>query len=367
MHYNGTKSWLRKRFTAANGRSFLVSVGVVRGARPGPVFANVAGQHGMEHIGPMVLRDLFDEIDPKKLKGTLYLCPSANPLALEHDFEVYPEREKLSRLKVPRLKAQMFGYKKRDDLGAYNMNRVWDDDIGVAANASKRKEGVARQIARWLWKTMIAPADFVIDHHSVRHSLKPYIFCEEPVVPWTPLLGFEGVWCTGPLAKEPTAYPYRRLCLQAIRHGKVGICIEYSRQHVIRESDRALGRFAVLNVMKALGMIAGKPQFPRRVWLIPGPYREHLREFTSTHTGHAHYFVDEYEPLKKGQKIAEVRDLQTNKVVQVIRSPYRSLMLHRNWRPIARPKEWLCRIATEFRLLAEPGKPYCMPSLERTQ
>src|SRR5688500_204471 len=76
------KAWLRKTFRTARGREFLVSVGVINGASPGRVFTNIAGQHGMEHMGPIVLRDFFNEVDPAHLRGDLFICPGANPLAL---------------------------------------------------------------------------------------------------------------------------------------------------------------------------------------------------------------------------------------------------------------------------------------------
>ena len=48
-----SKCWLSRTFKPARGREFQVTVGVIKGAKPGPVFTNVAGQHGMEHVGPM--------------------------------------------------------------------------------------------------------------------------------------------------------------------------------------------------------------------------------------------------------------------------------------------------------------------------
>ncbi len=341
--------------------SFTVSVGVVRGAKPGPTFANVAGQHGMEHIGPMVLRDFFEELDPQKLTGTVYLCPCANPLALAYNFEVFPDREtSLPEPYTADLRSDMLGFKQREDLGAYNMNRCWPDDI---AASPKPDEGVATQVTRWLWKTMITPADVVIDHHSVKRARKSYIFCDEPSVAWAPFLGLEGVWCTGPLPPEPTPYPWQRLCLQSIRHSKVGICIEYSRQFEVCEEDRAAGRFALLNTMKALGMIEGAPEMPRNVWLIPGPYWEHLEELKAPHAGHIHFCVEEYQWLRAGDIIARVHDLQTNALLETIAAPSDCLMLHRTGRAVGRAGEWICRISRDARLLAQAGKPYAVPPL----
>lgn len=358
----GSKGWIRQSFSGANGMSFTVSVGVVRGARHGPVFANVAGQHGMEHIGPVVLRDFFDELDPEKLSGDAYVCPCANPLALSYDFEVFPENEKLPEPGTEFLKPERFGFKKREDLGAYNMNRCWPDEI---AGPAKPDEGIAMRVARWLWKTMVAPADVVIDHHSVKRARKSYIFCEKEVIPWTPYLGIEAIWCTGPLRPSPLEYPYRRLCMQAIRQGKVGICIEYSVQHWIKEEDRAVGRFALFNTMKAMGMIDGEPEFRSRIWLIPGPYWEHTIELKAGQMGHAQFRVEEYQPLRQGDVIAEVRSLETNEIRQTITAPADCLMLHRTPRPVTKVGEWICHVTKDAELLAEPGKPYPKPPMRK--
>lgn len=367
----GDKRWVTRTFTTRGGRSFDVAVGVIRGAADGPVFANVAGQHGMEHAGPIVLREVYERVDPKSLRGTLLLCPCANPLALELNFEVYPERDE-DELPAPGtadLDAGKFNWKNRDDLGADNMNRMWPDDIaspGASPGASPASEdsGYVDRVARWLWRAMIAPADFVIDHHCVRDTQKPYIFVEQPSVPWTPLLDLEGVWCTGPLKPEPTPYAYQRLCVQASRHGKVGICVEYAAQRTIRESDRAAGHAILDNVMRALDMTDGDPRITAPVWLIPGPYWEHLTTLEADRVGHIHWCdVDDYQPMKQGDPICHIHCLQTHARLQTIAAPGDGILLHRTPRAIARKGEWVCRFTTEATRLAEPGQPYAAPPL----
>lgn len=354
----GSKTWVRQKFAAADGRECVVSVGVIRGAKPGRVFANVAGQHGMEHTGPMILRDLFDEIDPANLAGTLLLCPCANPLALKSNFEVYPENEKLVDIDKQDLTSSMFNFQSREQLGAYNLNRVWADDIATVEPA-----GLAGRIAHWLWRTMIAHADVVVDHHSVKRSLKPYVFCEDPMTGWAPVLGFEGIWSTGPLPPEPTPYVYQRLALQSIRHGKVGLVIEYSRQYEIAESELSIGRFAVMNMMRALGMLPGKVEVPRPVWLLKGPYYNHLTVAEATAIGHVHFRVGEYEAISKGQRVAEVRDIDTHEIVQVVDALFDGLLLHRTPRPFVRPGDWICRMTQEATLVAKPGEAFEVPPL----
>ena len=82
----------RKSFRTFAGREFVVTYGTVRGSRPGPVLTVIAGQHGMEHSGPNLLPWFMEEISREDFAGTLHICPCAKPLALEIDYEIYPER-----------------------------------------------------------------------------------------------------------------------------------------------------------------------------------------------------------------------------------------------------------------------------------
>lgn len=345
---HSSREWIRRSFTTVKGREFQVSIGIIHGAKPGPTLAHVGGQHGMEHMGPIILRDFFDELDPEIVCGTVYVCPCANPLALELDEEVYPEFEDdLSSFRQT--------IKQREDLGQYNMNRLWPD---------WDSKGVAGQIVQWIWQTMIVPADVVIDHHAVKAAHKPYIFVEKPSIPWTPFLGVEAVWSTGPVPVDPTQYVYRRLGMAAQLAGKIGICIEYSVQRGVKEPERENGRWGLYNLMKAMRMIEGEPEIRKPVWLLAadgGPYwGEGMAELNSAFLGHPHYSVEEYQPLKKGQLIAEIRSLETNEALEQVTAPDDCLMLDRKPSAVCRPGERLCRVHTNARILAKPGG-YAVP------
>jgi len=94
----GSATAVSKTFTCAKGREFAVSYVRIEGGRPGPALALVAGQHGMEHIGPVLLKEMARELQEREFCGTVSICPCANPLALELDFEYYPENEDLAVL-----------------------------------------------------------------------------------------------------------------------------------------------------------------------------------------------------------------------------------------------------------------------------
>ena len=89
----------RKTFHDANGRAITVTAWTIRGNAPGPVMTVIAGQHGMEHSGPCLLPEFAQEMEAGNFRGTLHIIPCANPPALEMDYEFYPEREDLSKIK----------------------------------------------------------------------------------------------------------------------------------------------------------------------------------------------------------------------------------------------------------------------------
>ena len=51
-----------KQFTDCNGNSCTVSWCRIKGNAPGPVLTIVAGQHGMEHVGPGLLPEFIEEM-----------------------------------------------------------------------------------------------------------------------------------------------------------------------------------------------------------------------------------------------------------------------------------------------------------------
>lgn len=92
----------------------------------------VAGVHGDELAGPHALVELAQELDPRDLRGTVVLAPSANPLALAAGLRKAPE----------------------DDL---DLNRIFPG----------RSDGSATErLAHTLVHTVIGTADLVIDLHS---------------------------------------------------------------------------------------------------------------------------------------------------------------------------------------------------------
>ncbi|MGB6718012.1 MAG: succinylglutamate desuccinylase/aspartoacylase family protein, partial [Candidatus Acidiferrales bacterium] len=60
-----------------------IPVAVVRGAKPGPVLAIVAGSHGTEYASIIAVERLIQHLDAKELSGTVILVPLVNVNSFE--------------------------------------------------------------------------------------------------------------------------------------------------------------------------------------------------------------------------------------------------------------------------------------------
>lgn len=67
----------------ARGQELVIPVLVLNGAEAGPRVGISAAVHGDEIIGIQIVRGLWKSLDPAKLRGSVWLIPVANPLALE--------------------------------------------------------------------------------------------------------------------------------------------------------------------------------------------------------------------------------------------------------------------------------------------
>ena len=67
----------------ASGFELSLTVLTIDGAQPGPRVGICAMIHGDEIEGLLILRELWRTIDAKELRGSLWLLPVANPLAME--------------------------------------------------------------------------------------------------------------------------------------------------------------------------------------------------------------------------------------------------------------------------------------------
>ena len=340
---------VRKTFTDAKSCGFEVAYARIEGNKPGRTLAVVAGQHGMEHIGPMAMTQLIDEMrEEDALVGTLLLCPCANPKALELDYEFYPENEDLSKISqyfYSRFRHSycVFGQGRKDDgLNYCNMNRLWArDDV----------RGVAGRITQWLWDEICVCADAVIDMHCLQ-AKRPLIYnCDEASNAIARLFGIQAVYMTRKEGRDDFNQGQLGYRVVSEFDDKMSLTVEFSRQHEVRDWEIPLAKQGVRNVMRGMGMLPGQVVLDRPV------YRVKQQTGLSTEAaGHIHFEAGEHDPVKAGQTVFEIRSVGTLEVLDTVASPVDGIMLRHTHLPVSRPGENVCTVAT-VDVLAEAGVP----------
>lgn len=330
------KKIFRKKFKTLKEREVTVTFCEIKGKEKGPVLTLIAGQHGMEHIGPVLLRDMMAEFEKMDFKGTLRICPCANPLALELDYEFYPEFNDLKKLD------EYFYSRFRHDYEIYglgrqqvgNMNRIWN---------RKDLKGVTVDIAQWLWDSICVGSDVVLDHHCLQAE-KPLIFAIDTPenIKLSALIGIEAVYTS------PHNYSdeWNDGCLerQVMKTLKVpGVTIEFSCQHGYKKRDYEIGYRGILNVMKGFGMLDGKPEIDKPVNFIKNE-PDWIFSLKTDKVGHIHYFFDEYEPLKKGDAVFEISSIETLETLDRVKSPIDGIMGQRKPYPVSSPERAVCTV-----------------------
>ncbi len=338
---------VRKQFTDAKGRKITVTYWTLTGNRPGPTMTVVAGQHGMEHSGPCLLPELAAEIDRMDFAGTIHICPCANPAALALDYEIYPEKEDLSKIddyyySYFRHYYCPWGLGRGEAATMYNMNRTWN----------RSGSGVAFDITDWLWSEIVDPALLTVDMHCAQNH-QPFIFNDFPKN--NPLIGFSGIESSIECFQTPDEYNAGNLNYQASsRKGRYAFCIEFSIQHGLKEHEYAAGKTAVKNLMAALGMRKDEVVLQRPVWSIPQDRSG--TSWKAEHTGHVRYFFKTCDEVKAGDKVFEIRDFQTLEVLQSGIAPHDGICYGISLHPIAKPGLPLCSVVKAGKI-AEAGVP----------
>jgi predicted deacylase len=252
---------------------------VVRGSRPGPSLAVLAGAHSGEYVGIEAGIAVTRRVDPSQLAGTLVVLPVLNIFGFA--------------AKVPYV----------NPLDNLNPNRLWPGDSGGT---------VGQRIAYTVWNQVISRVDYLIDMHGgdfpedqadyaicivtgnaeadrvseamARHYGLPYIRRSPPS---------EGAAPTGPSA---------RMAMKLL--GKPSIVSEVGDAGRVQPERLRQDTFGVENVMRLLEMLPGEPVPPPSAQRVMIDRRSVL---ASTH-GLCRAHVTIGDAVQRGQEVAQVVD-----------------------------------------------------------
>ena len=334
-----------KLFHDCRNNSCLVSWVQIKGNRPGPVLSIIAGQHGMEHVGPGLLPEFAEEMAKGDFAGELRICANANPFALLMDYEYYPEKEDLSKINnyfysIFRHNYCPWNLGRDTAKTLYNMNRLWQRE---------GDNGVAGRITAWLWETMITGSDVVLDLHGHQHQALIYsgngTDFDLVAMPGIPKLIMEN--------PDPDSWSAGDLTNQTTLAGIKSLCFEFSIQHARGEYEFEEGKKYLRNIMTGIRMLEGEIYHDHPIWKIPfNPPEDKKGVLTAQHTGRLRFLKKEGDEVQKGDIVFVIRDVETGKVLQEGRAPRWGIVGFLTPHPIVKPGMYCTYIPVPELLLA---------------
>lgn len=239
----GTTAYGAIAIPTGSDTALQIAVAVVRGAKPGPTVAFVAGSHGTEYSSIIALQRLIGRIDAKTLSGTVIIAPLLN---------------------VPSFQAMTPHINPVDRKG---MNGSYPGDAS-GTQTQRALAAVATQI--------VNPADVIVDLHGgdLDEDLRPYSYWyrggnaaqDSAGLKLVLAFGLDHVIVTNVNPQSPNAG--RSLSGYALTHGKTVLIAEAGRSGVVAPTDLTALVEGSLNVLAELHMTSRKfARMQHPVWL----------------------------------------------------------------------------------------------------
>jgi len=280
-----------KGIEISNSISLDVPILVINGIEDGPTILLTSTEHGTEIQGIRIIHKIMrEEINPKKLRGSIIGIPVMNPTAF--------------------FAAQY---------------RSWLDNLDVGRVVANNPNGSAMEkLAYNLWTEALSKADIWINMHgNVRAD--SIFFSEintsdprnrEQNIKMAEAFGYTIIYSDKPIGDNapPT---YRNL---VTKKGVPYILVEFIDCRFISEPSTSTGIRGTLNIMKLFKMIDGEIEpHPEKFILIPGVNRDGglLRPKRG---GVINLLKKPGEPIKKNEIVAEVYNLHGD-VLEKVKMP----------------------------------------------
>mgnify|MGYP001579638284 FL=1 len=289
---------------------------VIRGNKDGPILLLTGGVHGDEFEGPQTIVNLFHEIEPENLSGSLIGLVIANEPAYQHANRCNP-------------------------IDGKNLARVFPGDP---------KGSVTEQIAYWMGEILIGKADYYIDLHSSGSDSEMPQMC-----------GYIKSDSTGHhLTSQDMAEAFRANVTWAHPNFSSGRTLSYAYDHVIPAiysecpstrcvsiNDLEVYSRGALNVMKLIGMTQGKLEgSPSKYYLSGNGDTDQC--VSATTDGFFQPDKNLLDLVKKGESLGTIKSL-SGELLEEIFSPIQGYVGMRRMLPSTHVGDSLFMIVDGFR------------------
>ena len=315
----GQKTWGTLQVRQGSRQVVLPTV-VVNGSQDGEHVVAIANQHGSEVNGVESLRLVAEQIDPGKLKGSLFLVPCANPYASLLVNEYFPED--VPKAEWPAYKAGKSTPPNYDrHSNPYNMNRRWPGRKGASL--------VDRMVYEIWNRAVMAPhgkACLFVDIHC--HSNPSSVYCTfKRDIGLGVASGIRGVIYTRGDATTVHRNYTHTACANA---GIQSLTFELGGQGSLSPVSIEDGRRGIFNLLRFYGMYGGRMEYYPEPSQLMDPWRNDIETrpyktpshvgYVASQAGLVRDFKYSFAPVRKGELVAQVVDVHTARVVQECRA-----------------------------------------------
>jgi predicted deacylase len=273
-----------------------IPVTVVRGIRPGPVLALIAGTHGYEYTAVLALQHLRAQLDPARISGSLILVHMANPTTF---------------------------YGRRIYYGAdgKNLNRVYPG----------RADGtLSDRIAHAITTEVIERCTHLVDMHcgDGNESLRPYSYWQVTGDPALDEAGKEMALAFGldhiVIDRERPEDPAHTVYTSntAVRRGRPALTVESGGMGLTDAASVHAQEAGALSLMAYLRMVeAPSVKVEKPLWI------DRAQVLTSPATGVWSPVVDRMQSVATGTLIGRLSDPFGN-LLHEVRAPFAGELLY---------------------------------------
>ena len=259
----GEKAW--GQLTVREGKkSVKLPTFVAHGAKEGEHVVVIANQHGGEINGVESVRRFCEQVDPRRMRGTVFAVASANPRAAMVQNEFWAERDD-----------EYAGYPPGPILDPefdrnacpYNMNRVWPG----------RKGGyLVERMVYEIWnRAVMAPhrkASLFLDYHGFTGPSA--VFSSNA---WNlQLCSATGIGRVINVRSSNQMSISNKACFDS---GIAVMTVELGNQYVMDPVSIEEGRRSIPNMLRYWGVLTGKPDYPQWTVLLD-PWRNEIEKET---------------------------------------------------------------------------------------
>ena len=263
--------------------SIEVPITIINGSKKGPILCAIAGEHGNEYAGIETCIRLSKDVSPRELAGALILVPIVNTSSFQ---ERSPYVNPIDRV---------------------NISNVWP---------GKPDGSITEIVAYNVFNHIIARSNYLIRLHGgdICESMVPCVYystikrdyVDKMAKQLATMFGMEYVIEYSPPPK---------LHLEAGKLGIPTILPEAGHEGKLQEKDVKLLYKGILNLMKYLHMMPGKPDTEVKPKIVDANKMVYV---TSRTSGLFYSNVEVGDMISKGDVIGEVRNIKGECMEKII-------------------------------------------------